>query len=1334
MADNAVDNIYIEIEAKTEEADKGIDKTIKYLETMQAALNGINVKKFKQEMGNFEEFQQKLKTAFKNITVSGNAGELEKQIEKAEARLDSLLKKENRLQTVSAIDKNAKPYRNLQYDIAEVCATLDKLYVKMDKVSAQKPLNFWEKPNWEKNLQEYGTTDEKAINPLSIKELDTTKIESVVSSADQLKDRLHGIAEVSSAVTASMENINVTMSKMQSAGAQTENEFSKLRNTFSSGIGTKKLNSQMQDLVDGINQAKFSLKQMESGDIEFDASKYSHLVNDLRQAQDQFKQFKESITETPKTMEDISNSIASIGNAAQQCGLGGFSSILNNIAAILPNIEIGGMAANAGFQSMAAGLQSIQAAIPVIGIILTMLTTVINMVNQAANAIKNAVQKVIASVKSMVNKIRSGIQSIINKFRELKKKVRDSLGFSEKQAGNFAKKFKMITKLFSIMLLRSAFTKLFSGITEGFNNLVVYSKKMGSEFHKNVNLLYNDIRQLGNSLATVFEPILNVVAPILDYLIQKLIAATTAISQFFAALTGKNFYTKAIKLNDDYAASLDKVSNAAKGLLGGLDELNNLNSNSGSGNTTNPGDMFETEEVTGKYKNLADKFKDAWKNADFYDLGRALGEKLKKALESIPWSKIKKTLRKIAKSIATLLNGFLETPGLFRVIGKTIAEAINSAFEFVDEFAWDFHWDSLAQAIIDAVQGVCDKLDWDVISHAVTGLAFGLVDFFNTIFGAKETWGSLGTTIAKAINTVIHGIYLFVHNFDFASFGKSVATGLGNALNSIAYWKIGRILSDGINGIFESALNFAETFPLIELAKKLADGINTAFDGIDLETVRASFGIVCKKLGSFFKQMLVGDENGNGGINWGEIGKSLMAAMVTLIEGIGNFFAEQDPEATGKKIAEFVNNAFAYLSENKESVINAVNAVIHTISDIFSSAIGGEDGIDWQNIFGTIGDIVGEIDWGAIFDTTFKAIAGAWTFERIFDITVLRSIGGSIWNSIAEGIDNALQGIADWLNEHVGEKLQSAFETIFGISGEDSPFNSFGENIVEGIKLGIKSAIPGLQTFVIFDYAKKITEWFCEVLGIASPSKEFESYGKFIVQGFINGITGKFSEVRSKIHSWGSNVKKWFKENCSYDSFKSIASDVVNGFKRGIGNCYQSCKSSVESWAGNVSTWFKNKLSIHSPSKVFQEFGKFTVSGFNKGIENAGDTTKNVMSSWADSFSSMDVECGLKLNIDDSALKGIENNYGADFDSNISRRIFTENVNKESFDSGNIGNPEITYSYGEEQEELLREQNSLLKQILEKNPDLILNGRSLLKELSKEAAISKKSSDKLIYI
>ena len=58
-------------------------------------------------------------------------------------------------------------------------------------------------------------------------------------------------------------------------------------------------------------------------------------------------------------------------------------------------------------------------------------------------------------------------------------------------------------------------------------------------------------------------------------------------AQFFSALTGKKFYTKAIKQNKDYTDSLNGAAKAAKNLTTGIDELNILSDDkSGSGSNS----------------------------------------------------------------------------------------------------------------------------------------------------------------------------------------------------------------------------------------------------------------------------------------------------------------------------------------------------------------------------------------------------------------------------------------------------------------------------------------------------------------------------------------------------------------------------------------------------------------------------------------------------------------------------------------------------------------------------------------------------------------------------
>lgn len=45
----------------------------------------------------------------------------------------------------------------------------------------------------------------------------------------------------------------------------------------------------------------------------FVTGQYEEAVNGLRQAQEQFKQFKETVSQSPKNMEDVAKSIKSIG-------------------------------------------------------------------------------------------------------------------------------------------------------------------------------------------------------------------------------------------------------------------------------------------------------------------------------------------------------------------------------------------------------------------------------------------------------------------------------------------------------------------------------------------------------------------------------------------------------------------------------------------------------------------------------------------------------------------------------------------------------------------------------------------------------------------------------------------------------------------------------------------------------------------------------------------------------------------------------------------------------------------------------------------------------------
>lgn len=1159
MADNKVDSILLEIEATTDKADGGIDKVTKSLTSMMKATEGIDKDKLSAITSSAKEFASvgdKLNSA--GAGMRGIASSI-----KSLANIDSTTLKD----IADTVEKIGNALGNL--------GSNNKISIKIDSAGIKETVKSMEK--LPAVIKDSSNVNAQQWKP---QQFNTSGLSSAATVSREVQSAMAGAAQ-------SAERLSAAEDKAAASGrnaASGQQDFN--RNLNQTNASTA--NAKIQSLISQINQYKATIKGMESGKILFDTSQYEEAVNGLRQAQEQFKQFKETITETPKTMEDISKSIASIGDAAQKCGLGAFSSILQGIAAVLPNIEIGGMAANAGFQSMAAGLQAVQSAIPIIGIVLTILTSIVNAVNQVATSVKNAVQKAVSGVKAAANKIRSAIQSIISKFKELKNKVRESLGFSEKQAGNFAKKLRSITRLFTFMLLRSAFTQLFELVKNGFNNLVAFSKKIGTEFHDNVNLLYNDIRQLGSSLATAFEPILNVVTPILDYLIQKLIAATNALAQFFSALTGKTFYTKAIKQNKDYTDSLNGAAKAAKTLTTGIDELNILNDSSGGGGGADDtdGSGFEENPIAEKYKNLADMIKEAWENEDFYGIGRMIGDKLKEALENMPWDGIKATLKKIAKCIATFLNGFLETPGLFTVIGQTIAQGINSAFEFVDSFIENFHWSSLGTAVTDTIKGALETLDWPLIYETLRGIGKGIADFLSTMFQDTETWGLVGTSFANAINSVIWGVQEFVTNFDFTAFGTAVATGIGNALTGISWVGIGYTLSMGINGAFQALYAFAETFPWTELALKVAMGINAALGNLDWTTIKKGVTSFAEGLGSNLNMAITQ-------IDWNTVGKTIGECINTIFSGAKSFLNQIDFKKIGSNIATAINKAVKTI--NWKDAGGTINTLITGVCTLINTLI---DEVDWYSLLKGVSDAMAQVDWDTLLGTVFKVFAAKWTFKKMFKLVSWATIWNELKTSIVEGIS---------------EK--------FGIGSDDGEINTVGENIVSGLLKGISRACLPAPLQSALDCFNNITTIVKKMFGIHSPSTVFAEIGENIVAGLTGGISSKFTDCRNKITEWADNIKDWFSGESNgginKTTWETYGNNIVTSFKDKIGNTYTTTKDNITTWASSAKEWFNNSSFGGVNTETWGGYADDIISGFKTKVGNSYSQTKDNITTWA---------------------------------------------------------------------------------------------------------------------
>lgn len=1261
-----VDSITLEIEATTQKADKGIDKTIESLKAMKTALNGINTKKLRQEMESFEDFQKKLQTAFSNIKVSGNPEELRKQITQAEARLDTLLSKENKLKTVSGVNENSKQYRNLQYDIADVCNTLDQLYAAMDKVNAQKPLNFWEKPNWAENLQNYGTTDESVMKSRLGSAEDVEKVESVATyAANNIKQSFAEVAQTETEAAQNVQKMGGKMQALKSIAEQLKTAFSGIREKIALGSGTEKFNADMQDLIDGMNQAKHTMKQMESGAKAFDSTAYERAAQDLAEASEQMRNYKNSLTGATEQTSRLKTVLSGISGAVK----GAFAK--------LGSIGSGIVAA----------------------------------CKKAAGALRG--------LKSQISKLGAA-------FNGLGKKIRS------------------VTRLFAFMVLRRAITALLNTMKQGFDTLAQYSAAKGTEFNKNISAMQSGLKQLGNSIIAAFEPLINAVTPIINAFISKLIEATNAIGQFFAALTGKSTFTHAKKVVGNYAESLDKATASTKKLAtatAGIDELNilqdNNNDNGGGSGATNPADSFETEKVGDKFANLAQMIKDAWEKADFSEIGAMVAEKINAALEGIDWAKIKETSKKIAQSIGTFINGFVGALD-WSLVGSTIGEGINTALTFANTLLTTIDWGLIGRSLATGLNSAVNVIDWPAVGSLVCNGFNSIIDLLYD-FVSTFDFTNLGESIGTAITTAIKGIKWskggvaigkavtglfdtfngFVKKTDFAALGKGIVSAIGGFFKNLSWGSIGSALSNAIKALCDSLYGVVSGTDWAAVPQYIVDAIKDFFTGFDWSGVSKSLG---KLLGSAVKGAIdfVGSIWDMLKKSWGNLsdyfntyiedaGGDIIAG---LCNGITNALKNCGTWIKNNLFQPFIDgfkDAFGIHSPSKEMqtmggyiVEGLISGISGKFSDCQAKVLEWAGKIkDWfsgtsfgkickstwetygQNIIGGFKDKIGN----AYISTRDKISAWASDVKDYFSGSSHGAVNYTTWASYADKVVSGFR-----------EKIGNTYTTVrsnistwaadvkdyFTGTGKGAinltTFSNYADKVVSGFREKIGSTYTTVRGN-ISAWAADVRDYFTSSSHGSINSTKFSTFASNIISGFKGKISTSYSDCQSSITTWASNVKTWFSDTASVSAFQGFAKNVIHGFRDGINSFYRDCEDAVKSWASKVTDWFKEKLDINSPSKVFEQFGLYTVQGFNKGINNAGKTTKKAVSGWLAPLDNVAVNT--RLSINDTDLRACLANYGADFSRDISVQRYTHNIMNGSVQASITADNPITAAFKE---------------------------------------------------
>jgi hypothetical protein len=435
---------------------------------------------------------------------------------------------------------------------------------------------------------------------------------------------------------------------------------------------------------------------------------------------------------------------------------------------------------------------------------------------------------------------------------------------------------KKMDNLFS-SLKRIAFYRairtFIKNITEGFKigtqNLYYYSQAVGTKFAPAMELLATDLLYLRNSIGAAASPLIEKLAPAVDYATDRIVDMINVVNQLMAKLTGKSQWTKALKYPAEYAEATKNSAKAAKDYLLEFDELHVLDDNSGGrgADALDYSRMFEEKDLDRSFVTWVDDFKDAIANGDWYGAGEILGDKIDDAIKSIDGTALAYDLTDKVNDIVDLSRGMLDRLdttsygwGLANFLndcisnideydlGDLMGTKVQKIIDFAFGFAYGFNWEGAGLGINDFLEGYFEAINGEELGSTASGLYNGVLTTLKTVFTNMKLSDDISTDIAGFFNgidwedtiyntlttagSLLHWLSTtFVDTIDkieWSDVASAMGRGFKKAVAEIPWDEIW----DNINTLFNAAADF--TFDMTQewgfnIGKHLSIALNNGY-------------------------------------------------------------------------------------------------------------------------------------------------------------------------------------------------------------------------------------------------------------------------------------------------------------------------------------------------------------------------------------------------------------------------------------------------------------------------------------------------------------------------
>lgn len=624
-----------------------------------------------------------------------------------------------------------------------------------------------------------------------------------------------------------------------------------------------------------------------------------------------------------------------------------------------------------------------------------------------------------------------------------------------------------------------------------------------------------------------------------------------------------------------------------------------------------------------------------------------------------------KGLGDVGKKLITWLSTGLKT------LGENLPDLMKKLVDFAGsliESLGEVDWLEVATTLITGLIGAAGALGTGIV-NLITGAIDSLCGGGEGGEGGEggNNFADLGGAILGGITSVLDAggqwlATLFgagksaVEGIDFGSLGTTIFTSLTNVLDAG-----GEFLSS----LFQTGLESAKGQEWPSIGEAIKTGVNLALN----------YG---QFLGAIFEagaQLIQAIDWGGVGTSMGNLITTALDAATDIVSAVGGAAADLltgvDWSGIGKSAGELVTAGI-------KGAANIVTAVAGGAAKLVT-------GIQWKNIGQDASKLLSAGLQGSA-DLLKTGFEGAVTFLEGVNWAGLGA-------TISEGLGNVFGGLGELLGgtlsgagkavEGGGEFVGSAFSALAKlISGGDNAEKM--KQAAEELKTAMgemKSALETGKTESV-EIAKGIGSGIYTSITTEASKENMKSVGQEIIDGICSGMsdTTKLTKLAQTVTGRVSDIKTTF--NGVKGSWESIGKNIVDGIVKGVKANASKLKTEMETLAKEALKAAKDVLGIASPSRVMQEnVGRWIPAGIAAGIRQYGGLVNDAMGTVTDSLSSTTI----KTTLTDQSSGAYASRMGVGFDGL----------------SSGIASMETSASRSAaEQNELLREQNRLLRAIL----------------------------------